>query len=472
MRLVPVSWFLASLITVLLAQESLHLRSDPQELLSTDQEDLSGIIADLRLSPSLARFLAFTRQTQGDRLLYLYDLDARALSEIRPQEDKSMGAGLGSNLRRPIIYNGELEWRRQRDHKDRQWFVFVSNGDANNRDLYLGYVGGEQFLRLTFDDAADRNPRWSPDGNSIAFISERSGSGDIYLFEGIDNILRKEVVDDSYRPVRLTDSAFEENDLAWNPNPASRLLAYSKREHFPGRPIETFQIRVMDVRLRGQGILDVTDDPLWHFTRPAWDLQTGSRLAFVGQAVTENLSANLYVAELVYGKDDRLQNKILEGYKTEVFQNIDLGGTPYRWLAGGASLLCREERPEQNYPLYSVNVERWINKEAGAVSYFSDLHGRYPFISEFDVEESTVAFVYREGEHFKVLAAQMEGADLRPAQAPDYALSSRRGGTFFNKYVVTGGAVAAGVITYLVLSGGSDENRGAVPIGLPPSLPR
>jgi Tol biopolymer transport system component len=40
--------------------------------------------------------------------------------------------------------------------------------------------GGNQF-RVTDNTANDGQPSWSPDGNSIAFVSTRSGNTDVFV---------------------------------------------------------------------------------------------------------------------------------------------------------------------------------------------------------------------------------------------------------------------------------------------------
>ena len=60
---------------------------------------------------------------------------------------------------------------------DGKSFVYASYA-AGNWDIYLQRVGGKNAINLTKDSPADdTQPAFSPDGNSIAFRSERDGGG-------------------------------------------------------------------------------------------------------------------------------------------------------------------------------------------------------------------------------------------------------------------------------------------------------
>ncbi|HDY89163.1 MAG TPA: S9 family peptidase [bacterium] len=68
---------------------------------------------------------------------------------------------------------------------DGQWIVFVlrkTDLDANKgrTDLWLVNVDGTNLRRLTSHKANDSNPRWSPDGKSVLFISKRTESSQVW----------------------------------------------------------------------------------------------------------------------------------------------------------------------------------------------------------------------------------------------------------------------------------------------------
>jgi Tol biopolymer transport system component len=61
---------------------------------------------------------------------------------------------------------------------DGEWLVFFTT--APQEDIYLMRIDGSSRLQLTNDSHRDRRPRWSPDGEKIAFYSNRSGSYEVW----------------------------------------------------------------------------------------------------------------------------------------------------------------------------------------------------------------------------------------------------------------------------------------------------
>jgi dipeptidyl aminopeptidase/acylaminoacyl peptidase len=69
---------------------------------------------------------------------------------------------------------------------DGRWVVYVVSEldratEKTNSDLWLVPIQGGEPRRLTTAPGADNHPRWSPNGSTIAFTSNRSGSNQVWL---------------------------------------------------------------------------------------------------------------------------------------------------------------------------------------------------------------------------------------------------------------------------------------------------
>lgn len=94
---------------------------------------------------------------------------------------------------------------------DGERIAYTSNADGNF-NLYVMDRDGGNVVQLTDDPAWDSNMSWSPDGEWIAFASMRSGGGDIYAISAAGRNL-----------TRLTDAREYESSPAWSPD-GSRII--------------------------------------------------------------------------------------------------------------------------------------------------------------------------------------------------------------------------------------------------------
>ncbi len=80
-------------------------------------------------------------------------------------------------------------------------------------DLWISDLASGETTQLTDDDFIDMSPSWSPDGSTIAFVSDRGGKADIWLMDVASGEL-----------TQLTDSPRPTNSPVWSPDGSS--IAY------------------------------------------------------------------------------------------------------------------------------------------------------------------------------------------------------------------------------------------------------
>ena len=130
---------------------------------------------------------------------------------------------------------------------DGQRIAFTSNRNGNF-DIYMMDSDGGNLIRLTIHRAKDGVPDWSPDGQQIAFTSDRDGNFDIYVMNA-----------DGTNPINLTNHLAEDTNPSWSPD-GTRIAFETDRDG-------NFEIYVMDAD--GATPINLSNDPAWD-SGPAW----------------------------------------------------------------------------------------------------------------------------------------------------------------------------------------------------------
>ena len=89
---------------------------------------------------------------------------------------------------------------------DGQWLAFDSNR-SGNQDIYTMPLGGGEAVQLTTDPAMDCCPSWSPDGSELAFHSFRAGNRDIFVVSA-----------EGGTPIQITNDPAQDRYPSWSPD--------------------------------------------------------------------------------------------------------------------------------------------------------------------------------------------------------------------------------------------------------------
>ena len=135
--------------------------------------------------------------------------------------------------------------------------AFMTNRDGN-MEIYVVNREGGGLRRVTRNPGNDSTPTWSPAGNQIAFTSDRSGSPQIYIADA----------DGGGQPRRITSESWADR-ATWSPPPYNEI-AYAG-QNGPG-----FDIKIFDLQ---QGQIRVVTDGTGSNESPAWS-PNGRHLAF------------------------------------------------------------------------------------------------------------------------------------------------------------------------------------------------
>jgi Tol biopolymer transport system component len=142
--------------------------------------------------------------------------------------------------------------------------VFGSSRLSGNHDIYVMNVDGSNETRLTTNAAYDDQPKWSPDGTRILFMSDRDGNFEIYLMNA-----------DGSSQTRLTNNPAADGFPAWSPDGTKIAFVNGDLRNPP-----TFEIYVMNAD--GSNRTRLTNDSLIDGV-PAWS-PDGTKIVFMGGA--------------------------------------------------------------------------------------------------------------------------------------------------------------------------------------------
>ena len=149
----------------------------------------------------------------------------------------------------PVIYNG-LAGLEALAPDRKQQVVVRTEGNA---ELWLVSLDGSKpDWRITGDPGQDFDPAWSPAGDLIAFVSEETGKGDIYISTPLGHNRQR---------ITVNEDAFDRHPT-WSPD--GRYVAFSSDARFGLRQIYVYDVWGDQKNLHPVGGGPANDwDPLW-----------------------------------------------------------------------------------------------------------------------------------------------------------------------------------------------------------------
>jgi eukaryotic-like serine/threonine-protein kinase len=161
-------------------------------------------------SGQMSMLLSLSRDSR--RIVYASDETRSILEKVILEPAREAGASPAVAVAQPAGIIAGLDASR-----DGSWLVYQTF--VPQEDLFIIRPDGTGLRRLTQDGFRDRQPRWSPDGQRIAFYSNRGGKYEIWIIRADGSQLeRAAVIPDrrAYHPIWSPDGRWLACDLRDN----------------------------------------------------------------------------------------------------------------------------------------------------------------------------------------------------------------------------------------------------------------
>ena len=382
-------------------------------LVSSDNPKVTGQLFHPKICPNLINYVAFVRQIRDNRQIWLYDSKTKELSQITPRKAEDKIEDIGSEEEADMNlfkgYEDELEWCPVL-HGGEQYFAYVSAGGVNNHDIYIGALKSKMHTRITFDPEVDGTPRWSPDGNSLVFVSARTGEGDLYMVKDITKYFGQETRRETRNAfVRLTTNPAEEMFPSFSPD--GRFLAFTTRAT-SGKRKGLYTIALMDFK-DSRKIKTFNNQIANNKSHPSWSFDGH----FVAYQISNDLNDRVVDIGVMQLKIDPQEHLVeladLHGNSPKIAENVYPSSyTGPTWLPGSRALVYAKREATRLNPLEVVNLEKWLydqNYTRATITTQSNIHRDVDCLPDHPI----IVFAGQTGLDFQIFASVLIGSDLR-----------------------------------------------------------
>lgn len=178
-----------------------------------------------RYSPD-GRWLAFlSARDDGETQVWALDRrggEAQQITDVKQGVSAFEWSPDGTRL---VLVIHDPEPERDEDAPRPPWIVdrlqfkldYVGYLDRRRDHLYVFDLAGKQLRQLTSGDYDDAAPAWSPDGKSIAFVSNRTVEPDAN-YDADVWLVSADALEGSATLARVSDSTGEDGSPAWSPD--------------------------------------------------------------------------------------------------------------------------------------------------------------------------------------------------------------------------------------------------------------
>jgi Tol biopolymer transport system component len=283
---------------------------------------------------SVGKLVAFERSHGDKREIVISHADGKPLQTIYFQLSGTEKDSKGIQFFLPGLaedpsYNSGVTWAH-----DSKRLAFMSNGGEGNYDIYSQLLGGA-VQRLTEHKEKDGLADWSPTANQIAFVSGRSGKGDIYLLDTETRAVTQLTAGD--KPYLYP---------RWSPDGKKIVMIYGSTENH--------DIYVIDDLKRPRESMRALTSWSYDDLRPAWS-PNGKKIAFYTNYNIAGEQKKWSLAVIAADGSESAAGSKLEEHiiASEVVPDIEQGPA---WLADGSGLVYVKDDEREYNPIYIVNV--------------------------------------------------------------------------------------------------------------------